>query len=43
MKKANFEQLMRGEAPVCSSKYTKVVSKTCDKNKTDGKKKKKKS
>ena len=27
---------MRGEAPVCSSKYTTVVSKTCVKDKTEG-------
>ena len=39
MKKANFEQLIRGEAPVCSSKYTKVVGKTCVKDKTEGQKK----
>ena len=36
MKKANFHQQMRCETPVCFSKYTTVVSKTCVKNKTEG-------
>ena len=36
MKKTNFHQQMRCETPVCFSKYTTVVSKTCVKNKTEG-------